>query len=64
MISAWSRRIALTDVPDEGLHVAMEADSDVRATLARTAGLRDLPRLSGEFRSDDGRVWVFMSQVR
>lgn len=45
----WSRRIALTDVPVEGLHVAMEADSEVRAILARTAGLRDLPRLEASF---------------
>jgi hypothetical protein len=45
----WSRRIALTDVPDEGLHVAMEADSDVRATLARTAGFRDIPQLEASF---------------
>ena len=45
----WSRRIALADVPDEGLHVALEADAEVRATLARTAGLRDLPRLEASF---------------
>jgi hypothetical protein len=45
----WSQRIALTDVPDEGLHVALEADAEVRATLARTAGLRDLPRLEASF---------------
>jgi uncharacterized metal-binding protein YceD (DUF177 family) len=45
----WSRRVALADVPDEGLHVAMEADADARATLARTAGLRDLPRLEANF---------------
>lgn len=45
----WSRRIALTDVPEEGLHLAMEADAEVRATLARTAGLRDLPQLEASF---------------
>jgi len=45
----WSRRVALADVPEEGLHIAMEADSDVRATLARTANLRDLPRLEASF---------------
>lgn len=45
----WSRRIALADVPEEGLHVAMEADAEVRATLARTANLRDLPRLEASF---------------
>ena len=45
----WSRRIALADVPDEGLHVVLEADSDVRAALAHTAHLRDLPRLEASF---------------
>jgi uncharacterized metal-binding protein YceD (DUF177 family) len=45
----WTRRIALTDIPDQGLHVALEADADVRATLARTAGLRDLPQLEASF---------------
>jgi uncharacterized metal-binding protein YceD (DUF177 family) len=45
----WSQRVALADVPDEGLHVAIEADSEVRATLARTANLRDLPRLEASF---------------
>lgn len=45
----WSRRIALADVPDEGLHVAMEADSEVRAMLAHTANLRELPRLEASF---------------
>lgn len=46
---SWSRRIALAEVPEEGLHVAMEADADVRATLARTASLRGLPRLEASF---------------
>jgi uncharacterized metal-binding protein YceD (DUF177 family) len=45
----WSQRIALADVPEEGLHVAMEADADTRATLARTVGLRDLPQLEASF---------------
>jgi uncharacterized metal-binding protein YceD (DUF177 family) len=45
----WSRCIALADVPEEGLHVAIEADSGVRTTLARTANLRDLPHLEASF---------------
>lgn len=45
----WSKRIALTDIPEQGLHVAIEADAEARATLARTAGLRDLPRLEASF---------------
>lgn len=46
---SWSRRIALTDVPEEGLHVAIEADSGVKAALARMANLRDLPHLEASF---------------
>ncbi len=45
----WSHRIALAGVPDEGLHVAIEADAEVRAILARTANLRELPRLEASF---------------
>jgi hypothetical protein len=45
----WSHCIALADVPDEGLHVAVEADAGVRAALARVAQLRDLPRLEARF---------------
>jgi uncharacterized metal-binding protein YceD (DUF177 family) len=45
----WSRPVAITDVPDEGLHVSIEADSQTREALAKTAGLRDLPRLGASF---------------
>jgi uncharacterized metal-binding protein YceD (DUF177 family) len=45
----WSWRIALADVPDDGQHIALEADAEVRATLARAANLRDLPRLEASF---------------
>ena len=45
----WSHRVALADVPEQGLHVALEADADVRAILARTANLRALPRLEASF---------------
>ncbi len=45
----WSHRIALNEVPEEGLHVSLEADSDVRAVLARTANLRDLSHLEASF---------------
>jgi len=47
--SIWSRRIALADVPDEGLHVALTADAETCAALARAAGLRALPRLEASF---------------
>jgi hypothetical protein len=45
----WSRRIPLSDIPEQGLHVALEAGSDVRSTLARTANIRDLPKLEASF---------------
>ena len=45
----WTLRIALSDVPDEGLHIAIEADSAVRTALARIASLRDLPQLEASF---------------
>jgi uncharacterized metal-binding protein YceD (DUF177 family) len=45
----WSVRIALADVPAEGLHVAVDADDDVRAALARMAQLRELPQLEASF---------------
>ncbi len=45
----WSHRIALAEVPEEGLHVTIEADADVRATLAKTASLRGLPSLEASF---------------
>jgi hypothetical protein len=45
----WSHRLALAEVPDEGLHIALEADADVRAILARTANLRELSRLEASF---------------
>lgn len=57
----WSRRVALADVPDEGLHVAIEADPAARAALARIANLRGLPRLEASFdlrRTGTGKLHV------
>jgi uncharacterized metal-binding protein YceD (DUF177 family) len=45
----WSRRVALAEVPEEGLHVVLDADSTVRTTLARAANLRELPQLEASF---------------
>lgn len=45
----WSRIIALADVPEEGLHVALDADAAVRAALVRAASLRNLPHLEASF---------------
>lgn len=45
----WSRRVALADVPEEGLHVVLDADSTVRTMLAQAANLRELPQLEASF---------------
>ena len=37
-----------------GQHFDLTADADTRAAVAQIAGLRDLPRLAGEFRRDAG----------
>lgn len=45
----WSHRLAREDVPEEGTHVEISADAAVRASLAKVAGLRELPRLTAQF---------------
>lgn len=45
----WSRCVSLADVPEEGLHIVLDADSTVRTMLARTANLRELPHLEASF---------------
>lgn len=45
----WSRVLSIGEVPDDGLHVDIIADATTRAALARTAGLRGLPRLEASF---------------
>lgn len=45
----WSHRLAREDVPEDGIHVDISADDTIRASLARAAGLRDLPRLDASF---------------
>ena len=45
----WRFPVAAEDVPDEGRHFALVADSETRAGIARVAGLRDLPRLEADF---------------
>lgn len=53
----WSVALAIHEVPDTGRHVELTADKTVRTAIAKTAGLRDLPRLAAAFdvtRSGDG----------
>jgi len=45
----WQVPVTIDDVAETGRHFALVADSDVRAGVARLAGLRDLPRLEANF---------------
>jgi hypothetical protein len=47
--SSWHVPVAVEDIPDAGLHVELEASDAVRAVLAPTAGLRELPELKASF---------------
>jgi len=58
---AWASPIAVADIQDEGLDVAVEAGETERAAVARVADLRDLPRLAASFHltlADRGEVRV------
>ena len=48
--SPWSRKVAVDDIPPTGAHFELAADEHIRAELAKTAGLRALPRLEASFR--------------
>jgi uncharacterized metal-binding protein YceD (DUF177 family) len=45
----WSYQIARDEVSEQGQHVDLSADEAVRAALARSANLLDLPRLTASF---------------
>jgi Large ribosomal RNA subunit accumulation protein YceD len=45
----WHVPVALDDIAEAGQHFDLVADADVRTTVARVAGLRDLPRLEANF---------------
>jgi uncharacterized metal-binding protein YceD (DUF177 family) len=45
----WQIPVAVDDVPEQGRHFDLVADAETRAAVARIAGLRDLPRLQGNF---------------
>jgi len=45
----WSVPVAVEDIPDTGLHVAIEPPAAARAELAELAALRELPQLSAVF---------------
>jgi hypothetical protein len=45
----WHVPLALENVPETGQHLDLVASAEVRAGVARMAGLRDLPRLQASF---------------
>jgi len=45
----WSLPVVVEDIPEAGLHIEAEAPAGVRPELAKLAGIRDLPRISGTF---------------
>jgi len=45
----WSLPVVVEDIPETGLHIDAEAPAEVRPQLAKLAGLRSLPRISGTF---------------
>src|SRR5438105_13814612 len=47
--SAWSAPVAVEDVPETGLRIALAADERTRAAVAKLADLRELPRFEARF---------------
>jgi Large ribosomal RNA subunit accumulation protein YceD len=45
----WRVPVAVEDITEDGQHLMLVADAETRAAIARLAGLRDLPRLEGNF---------------
>jgi uncharacterized metal-binding protein YceD (DUF177 family) len=45
----WSVPVTLHEVPESGRRFELTADAATRAVIARSAGLRDLPRLQAAF---------------
>jgi uncharacterized metal-binding protein YceD (DUF177 family) len=45
----WSVPVAVEDIPDGGLHLAIEAPAATRVAVAELAEVRDLPRFSAVF---------------
>jgi Large ribosomal RNA subunit accumulation protein YceD len=46
----WRVPVAVADVAEDGQTFVLDADAQVRAAVARMAGLRELPRLQAEFK--------------
>jgi transcription elongation GreA/GreB family factor len=46
---AWHVPVAVEDVAEAGSHFELAANAEVRAAVAKLAGLRDLPRFTASF---------------
>src|SRR5579864_5585102 len=46
---SWTVPVVVTDIPDDGADIAIDANEADRAAIARVAGLRDLARLAASF---------------
>ena len=65
-VDPWHARVAVTQIPDTGLHRAFEASEAVREAMAKIAGLREISVASASFDlrlKSGGRVHV-TGQVR
>ena len=49
LVSPWHVPVAVEDVAEIGQHFDLEANAEVRAAVARMAGLRDVSRLRATF---------------
>lgn len=47
--SPWSLKIAVEEIPESGLHLALEAPAAVRGEIAQLAGVSELPQLTAVF---------------
>jgi len=57
----WHVPVAVEDIPEQGQSFALQADTEVRAAIAKMAGLRDLQELAATFdvtRQGSGAVRV------
>jgi hypothetical protein len=45
----WSVAVRLDEIPDSGRHIALEASADVRAALAKPAGVDAVERMTASF---------------
>ena len=45
----WQVPVTLEDIPEDGQRFDLAADAEVRAAVAKAAGLRGLPRLTANF---------------